>query len=230
MASEYLKWKYRNEKPAPPPRELSRKEKIRNFFDYYKWWLAAGAALLWILGSIVWNALGIGRIKPDYTAAYVGNGELTEDAVDLLRNALEALGEDVNGDGRVTVELRQYVTGRQGDPETVLGYNYAADTKLVADIAAGESYFFLTADPRSLQRAYHVYAMPDGSPPDDADDSASDKVFLWTGCPALRAAGELPAELEGLTVGRRCYYDEKTPSARLAAAALWEKLTEGAER
>ncbi len=214
----------------PPPQELNKKEKIRNFFYYYKWWLAGGAVFLWILGSIVWNALGIGRIRPDYTAAYVGKNDLSEETAAWLRKALEALGEDVNGDGRVSVELRQYATGRQGDPETALGYNYAADTKLVADIAAGDSYFFLTADPGNLQRIYHLYAMPDGSPPDDADDSAEDKVLLWTACPALRSAGELPAELEGLTVGRRCYYEEKKTASQEENDALWRRMTKEAVR
>lgn len=35
MASEYLKWKYRDVKPDEPPKPLTRKEKLANWFYYY---------------------------------------------------------------------------------------------------------------------------------------------------------------------------------------------------
>lgn len=42
MASEYLKWKARNEKPAPPPPPMTKKEKRLNWLHYHKLHLIVG--------------------------------------------------------------------------------------------------------------------------------------------------------------------------------------------
>ena len=36
MASEYIKYQLRDVKPQEAPAPLTRKEKIKNWFDYYK--------------------------------------------------------------------------------------------------------------------------------------------------------------------------------------------------
>ena len=110
MASEYLKWKARDEKPAPPPRERTRKEKLLNWLHYNKLWLIAGAVVLWIVGSMLWNVLGIGQVKPDVIVAYIGSDPLPEESAKALEAALSALTEDRNGDGQTVAELRQYAT------------------------------------------------------------------------------------------------------------------------
>lgn len=226
MASEYLKWKARDEKPAPPPKPLTKKERLLNWLHYHKLHLIAAAVVLWIAGSMLWNVLGIGQTKPDYVFAYIGRDELEEGSAASLIAVLEALGEDVNGDGKVVIELRQYATARSGETETALYFNSAANTQLLADITAGDSYFFLTEDPQSVQRAYQIFATLDGTPPVDGDCEAKDKVFRL---------GELPAltELDGLSdlyLGRRCFYDEKQAAAQTANEAFWTILTEGASQ
>lgn len=224
MASEYLKWKARDEKPAPPPRELTKKEKLLNWLHYHKLHLIAAAVVLWIAGSMLWNVLGIGQTKPDYLFAYIGRDALPEDSAAALQTALSALGEDVNGDGRVVVELRQYATARSGEEETALYYNSAANAQLLADITAGDSYFFLTEDPQRVQRSYQIFARADGTPPAESDYEAMDKVYALAELPALEA----PDGLSGLYLGRRCFYDDKQVAAHAADAALWAILTEGA--
>ena len=107
MASEYLKWKARDEKPAPPPPPMTKQERALNWLHYHRLHLIAAAVVLWIAGSMLWNVLGIGQTKPDYIFAWIGGGELPQEAAAGLETALAALGEDVNGDGKVVVELRQ---------------------------------------------------------------------------------------------------------------------------
>ena len=46
MASEYLKWKYRDVKPDEPPPERSKKDKLANWLHYHKWWIVVWAVLL----------------------------------------------------------------------------------------------------------------------------------------------------------------------------------------
>ena len=230
MASEYLKWKYRDVKPDPPPPSRTRKQKLENWFHYNKWWLVVGAVLIWIVGSMLWNALGIGQVKPDYIFAYIGRDELPPDSAADLETALASLGEDVNGDGKVVVELRQYATNRSGDLETALYYNYASDTLLLADITSGDSRFFLVEDPLSVQLSYQIFAQADGTPPAEGDFEVADKVFLWSACPALSS---LPLDQElfsGLSLGRRCFYEERPPQLQQADDAFWQLITKGAER
>lgn len=231
MASEYMKWKAQQEiaaeTPAQPQRELTRREKVQNWLHYHWLYLVIGAILVWIVGSMLWNVLGIGKIKPDYIVAYVGANALSEDCEQAVEAAFSELGVDVTGDGRVAVELRQYPTNRSGDLETALYYNYANDTVLMADITAGENYFFLTDDPAGLQRAYQILANPDGTPPSEDDFSAENKVFSLESCPALRALCSTYPELSGLFLGRRCFYGEEAEN-QTESAALWQALTEGA--
>lgn len=230
MASEYLKWKARDEKPAPPLKDLTKKEKLLNWLHYHKLWLIAGAALLWIVGSMLWNVLGIGQTKSDVIVAYIGRDALPEESAKALEATLSALAEDRNGDGRTVVELRQYATDRSGDLETAIYYNYAADTTLLADLTAGESYLFLVEDPKSVQRAYQIFARPDGSPPEEDDFEAMDKVYRWGDCPALAGLDVDQEIFENLYLGRRCFYEEKQAAAQSGNELFWARLTEGATR
>ena len=241
MASEYLKWKYRDVKPDEPPPERTRKEKLANWFHYNKWWIVVWAVLLFSVGSIVWNALGIGQVRPDYVFAYVGDAALPGDCAAALEASLAALGQDVNGDGRVVVELRQY-TSNAGSEDTMM-YGYASDVTLIADITNGDSYFFLLEDPAGFQRAYQALAGPDGSLPEGDDRGIDGRVFPWSGCPVLAGlelggfeenyfgqsiTGDNQELLSGLYFGRRGFYDEKQAAKQGANEALWELLTEGA--
>ena len=203
MAGEYLRWKYRDVKPDEPPPERTRKEKAANWFHYHKWWIVVWAFLLFSVGSIIWNALGIGQVRPDYVVAYVGDAALPEDCVTALERELAALGQNVNGDGKVVVELRQYVSNaNQESSEDSLMYGYASDVTLIADITNGDSYFFLMEDPANFQRAYQVLAGPDGTMPEDGDYSIDGKVFQWASCPAL--AGLELGGYEGGYPGPKC--------------------------
>ena len=244
MASEYLKWKYRDVKPDEPPPERTRKEKVANWFHYHKWWVVLWAFLLFSAGGILWNALGIGKVRPDYVFAYVGSVALPDDCAAALERELAALGQDVNGDGQVAVELRQYVSNaNQESAEDALMYGYASDVTLIADITNGDSYFFLMEDPASFQRAYQALASPDGSMPEDSDYGIDGKVFQWSSCPVLDGlelggyeeelldqsmAGDNQELLSGLYFGRRGFYDEKQAAKQDANEALWEILTKGA--
>ena len=230
MASEYFLKKAREQAPPPPPRELTKKEKALNWLHYNGIWIVIGLVLVWILGGILRNALGIGQVRPDVTVAYIGREPLSEETAAALEQALAVFAEDLNGDGRVVVRLSQYATERRGDAETALYYNSAADTALLADLTRGDSLYLLVEDPARVQRTYQIFARDDGSPPDEEDYSAADKVYRWADCPALEEL-ELDQEpLRDLYWGRRCSYDEELTAALEASASFWQRLTEGATR
>lgn len=244
MASEYMKWMTKDVKPDEPPPPLTRKGKINNWIYYRKWWIVVWIILIWFILSIAKSVLGIGKVKPDYVFAYIGSANLPDDCVAALERELAALGEDVNRDGKVVVELRQYVSGEGQNMDDVLMYGYASEVTLVADINEGESYFFLMEDPEAVQERYALLADADGLAPASGDYGIEGRAWQWTSCPVLEGMdlGEYQAEylgrtytgdnqslLSGLYLGRRYFIDEKRASKQEDNEKFWEILIEGAE-
>ena len=150
MASEYLKWKYRDVEPEKPV-ELTKKQRRQNWWHYHKWHVLTGAVLVLAAASWAWNALT--QVHPDYQIAYVGSSPLSEEDAAAWEARLAALGADCDGDGRVVAELRQYpVFPGQEQAE----FNYVSKVKLLADLDSRESYFFLLEDPEKFQADYEI--------------------------------------------------------------------------
>lgn len=231
MASEFLRMKARREAaPREETAPLTGWPKVKNWLHYHMLYLIAGAFVLWIVGSMVWNLLGIGQIRPDYRFACIVAEPLEDELVSALENALATLGEDVNGDGVVRVELTQYAKTNTGDAELAAAQSLAANTLLIADLTAADSYFFLAEDPERVQLDYQIFANADGTPPADDDYSVEGKVYAWTDCPALRSLGIGSERVQRLYLGRRCFYEERLRAQHEGSEALWNILTEGAER
>ncbi len=223
-------------------REYTKKEKFQNWLHYHKLGIIALAVILWVAGSMLWNVLGIGQVKPDYRIAYVGRQKLTDETVQTLENALAAFGEDANGDGKVTVSLTQHITGSDSSVDNMM-YGYAAEVTLLADISEGESTIFLLEDPVDFQISFQVLAHLDGSVPAEDDFEALDKVYRWENCPALASldlggyedsyldlteTGEIQDLLKDFCLGRRFFYDPDQNEYPEANEAFWQALTKGA--
>ena len=87
MASEYLKWKYRDVKPDEKI-EYTKQEKLRNWWQYHKWWLLAGVLVLAAGADILVHMLGLGQVKPDYQVAYVASVPPGDEAAAALEAAM----------------------------------------------------------------------------------------------------------------------------------------------
>lgn len=237
MASEYLKWKYRDVKPDEPPPPLTGWPKVKNWLYYNKIWLIVAAVCISIVGSMLWTIFG--RTRPDYIFAYVGKTDLPLDTKDALEEGLATLGEDVNGDGKVVVEVRSYITG-----VTPSSYEMAAaaSVTLTADLTTGESIFFIIDDPEYFESHYQVLMDSNGAMPEDDDYSWTGRVLKWSDCPVLAAlelgdysqdyvettlSGSSQELMSGLYIGRRGFYDGKRDKNREANDVLWGIITEG---
>lgn len=239
MASEYLKWKFRDVKPEEKV-ELTQEEQRRNWWHYHKWHVVIGVVLAGIAVNLVFHALGIGQIKPDYQVAYVGEKALPDDTAAAIEAAFAALGEDLNGDGRVTVQLNQYASGGAAADVDMMT---SAEVTLMADILNRDSYFFLLEDPAQFQVAYRSLRKLDGSLPEEGDYSAEGTYLAWDDCPALASAelggysyqvagntvsGDSGELVSGLSLARRGFWLDETCKYPEGCDALWDKLTEGA--
>lgn len=242
MASEYLKWKYRDVKPDQAV-ELTPRQKRSNWWYYHKWYVFLGAGLLALGVYLGARVLGVGQVRPDYQVAYVGSSALPEDTVAALESALENLGTDCNGDGQVAVRVNQYVMGDSSGEGAV--YAYAGSTKLMADLDACDSYFFLLEDPETFQANYQVLRRLDGSLPEETEQDDESCYLPWSGCPALRELplgeysekildqeihGDSQERLAPLFVARRGFWTERTAQYPEACDALWDAMTRGSDQ
>ena len=238
MASEYLKWKYRDVQPEEH-RELTPAEKRKNWWHYHKWHVVIGVVLLGIAVNLILHALGFGQIKPDYQVAYVGTNALPDDTAAAIESVFAALGEDLNGDGQVVVKLVQYASAGGADT----GVLTSTEVALTADLLECESYFFLLEDPERFQIAYRSLCRLDGSLPEEGDYSARGTYLGWGQCPALAGTelGGYSYELLGKTVtgssddlvvglhlARRGFWTEDATPYLEGCGRLWDRLTEGA--
>lgn len=151
MASEYLKWKYQDVQPRPQPEKPTKQQRLANWLHYHKWHLLAAAAAVWVAGDLLFNL--VTRIEPDYQIAYVAAAPLSEEQAADWEARFACLGADCNKDGRVVVQLNQYLTQAEGGDAM---YNYASNVRLTADLTACESCFFLLEDPESFQTNYEI--------------------------------------------------------------------------
>ena len=150
MASEYLKWKYRDVKPGEKM-ELTKEQRRRNWWYYHKWHVAIAVAAVLVAANLIWSA--VTQVRPDYQIAYVGTVSLSEEEEAAWVDRLSALGIDCNGDGKTVVQLNQFLTSQDSSNAT---YNYATNVKLMADLESIESYFFLLEDPEGFQTDYEI--------------------------------------------------------------------------
>lgn len=188
MASEYLKWKYKDVQPDQPV-ELTKKQRRRNWWHYHKWHVILGAAAVCILGSLVWQT--VTQVRPDYQIAYAASVPLSEEEAAAWEERFLALGVDCNGDGKIVVQIHQYLT--LPDSEQAM-YNYASNVKLMADLDACESCFFLLEDPEGFQESYEVLR-EDWFPVDN-----------------------------GLYLARRTFWEERIPKNLEDCDRLWDRL------
>ncbi len=223
-------------------KQYTWRQRLENWFYYNKLWVLVGLVLLWIIGSMLWNVLGIGQTAPDYIISYVGRLKLPQDCVDALEGALAQFGEDLNGNGEVVIKLNQHVVTDNSYADNVT-YSYGAEITVLADITEGESHFFLLEDPVDFQLSFQVLANLDGSIPADGDFEALDKVFRWADCPELASlklgtyedsylditeTGEVQDLLKDLYLGRRYFLDPEQQENPEADNNFWQAITEGA--
>ena len=246
MAGEYFRWKYKDVKPDPKP-VYTKAELRRNWWAYNWKWLLLGLVGLIMLGFLVHDIFF--RTKPDYTVAYVSANALPDEVHEALAQRLSELGEDLNGDGKVIVELNEYQMSFKSTDYLNPDLASAATTRLTVDLSSGDTYIILTDDPEGFQSRVAAFAYLDGSEPERGDgESSSDRwremVYPWENCPVLanldlgtyvKFLDMSGTELEGQTafdgfyVGRRVILSEKDEKRFEGAVRLWEKLTAGAK-
>ncbi len=214
------------EKKADTPRK-----KWDNFWYYHKKHvilgvLAAAAAVFFIRDSM-------GRVQPDYTVGMATQTFYPDEAAEALEKAMEPFGKDLNGDGRVVVQISPYVLPAEGSASSGIADPRAAAAgrmKFVADVSAGESAIFITDDAtfRQVEAQTGLFAYLDGGTPKKGARDYGRMRALIAQCPKLAGAEGLP---RGLSLSLRVFSGPAAEGDRAkdyaAAKELFQKLTAG---
>lgn len=116
------------------------KEKTENWWFYHKKHLIIGilaaALVVYFFYSVVFQP------KPDYKIALMNQIALEDSALTILENQIAKYGEDLNGDGKVLVEISNYALTSEDDAYAPQMYQ-ALIVKFSVDISEGESMIWL---------------------------------------------------------------------------------------
>ena len=218
MASEYLKKKYQNVKPDEKV-ELSKKEKLKNWWYYQRVPLLIGVIVLALVGSFVWEI--VTNVQPDYQVAYIGQYSLPEGVQEDLLVLLEEMADDRNGDGEVFVTLMAYVINEEDSSALEM------NTALYADLTVGTSEIFLVEDPMLMQEQFVVFLQENGEMPVDENSIENVWSYAWVDCPAVSERLNLGLDLHLICRG---YETPEMIEEHVGYMELWNRLTEGAEK
>ena len=224
-----------------PPKHYTPREKAGNWWHYHKVIVIVAVVLAAFLGATLYDVFG--RPKADYHVGWVGPLSLPEDTVSALEEQLAAYGQDLNGDGRVLVELSTFNFDFDPDTQADPYYQMASWTRLEGDLSLEDGcYIFLLQDPEGFQRQTGALQYLDGTLPADGADDWQNMVYRWADCPVL--AGLDLGDYTGLTqmddytgssqelladvyVGRRGNWNADN-EYYAQSDLLWEALTAGA--
>lgn len=83
------------------------KDKTKNWWYYNKVKLLLGIIAVILVGSFVYSI--VSKVQPDYTVSLMTSYTMPMDGMEQLKSRLEEYGDDRNGDGKVVVDLLNYV-------------------------------------------------------------------------------------------------------------------------
>lgn len=114
---------------------------IKNYFYYYKYWVIAGIFVVITAGFLIWSLSG--RESYDYNVCLCLNDNAPLSLTDAVGKAIAENGEDVNGDGKVSVNVidlsHKLSAARDGDA-------LSKETRLANEIAEKSNYIFIYDD------------------------------------------------------------------------------------
>lgn len=219
---------YRYERDIKPedlvpekPRELTPAEARANWWHYHWYYVLLIVAAVLTVGYFVWNRAT--EVKPDYTVAVVGRVDPDAAFLSELETKLEAVADDVNGDGKIKVNVKSIwlALDYDGQDTSLRKLMESSEDKLNSDFYLCESLIFIVDDPAAVEQKYGCFRLLDGTDPQEGD---------------LISVADFAVPLEDTTLagtqsesGAKWYMarrlSEGVGEDTLAAGdALWEKL------
>lgn len=148
---------------VPPP--LTPKERWQNWWHYH--WYYVILVVCVILIAVYYVRRVATDIEPDYTVTIIERTSPEQSLLDAVKQALEPLAIDENGDGHVVVEVKSIwldlsVDRSDGDLYRLMESSQEA---LNIDFYLCESAIFLVDDPAGLEQMFGCFRLLDGTDP-----------------------------------------------------------------
>ncbi len=125
---------------------MTFKEKIKNIWDYDKWYILGGIAAVVALIFFVKDIFF--KEKFDYTVIYQGIGYMTEEQVKDFQAVVSSYAEDINGDGKENADLIYIEFSKPDESRPQLDRD--KNTLLMTEIAMQENCVFIMEKERIL--------------------------------------------------------------------------------
>ncbi len=167
---------YRYERDIDPkdlvqekPRELTPAEARANWWHYHWYYVALVLVALLAAGYFFWQKTT--TVEPDYTVTVVGRAQPEQSFLDAIEAELTPLAEDVNGDGKIKIEVKPvWLDLRISDNDADLRQLMeSSQEKLNADFYLCQSMIFIVDDPAALEQVYACFRLLDGTDPQEGD-------------------------------------------------------------
>lgn len=189
------------------------KKKWDNFWFYHKTHVIVAVVLIALVAFFIHDM--VTKVNPDYEIGMITEATYPSDMVDSLEKQLEKYANDRNGDGKVYVQVNQYVlaAGKGSDPSAAQ-IQQASFVKLSADLTSGTSVIFIT-DKASLeyqQKNTQIFAYLDGTTP---KEGAKDYEKMRIPFPKCKNLAPLRYDLELASGGKGNLFDNLGVSLRV---------------
>lgn len=132
------------EEEDEPQAEMSLGKKIENFWYHYKWVTIITVVVVLCSGYAIYEHLT--RVRPDITIIVTADNGLSYRA-DAMKTLFEKYAEDINGDGKVNVEIVFTPMDPEGGTDQ---YTQANETKLVANLSNAQCVLYITDEDSSF--------------------------------------------------------------------------------
>lgn len=162
----------REKNPEIPSLPVTFSGKVKHYWFYYKYYLLAFIAVAVVTGISIKSC--VNRVNPDISVICLTKNAVFENDIKVLEGALAKYAKDYNNNGRVDVTVIA-ITQNDENPQM----NAAMQQKLMAEIAAGESYIYISDD-TGLERFSQIGALHDlsGSFDNTVNEGKAVKITL----------------------------------------------------
>ncbi len=183
MAREGLLLHAGEDRINPTEPEPPKKRDFGDFWYYHKWHLLLALVVI-VFAAFLLHDLFF-KARPDYQVSVVSEQSLSEASAQQMEQELARYGTDQNGDGKVLVQLNQYVFPT--DKTIQNQANEAAWVKFESDLTAGTSVIFFTDEGsfQTVQKQLKIFGNVDGSAPKSGEELSAGLRIPLSSCPAF---------------------------------------------
>lgn len=166
--------------PEAELKAISAKSKWENFWYYHKLHVLIGIVVVFAAAFFIHDFTS--KVNPDYQIGLITQTAYPSEMAQTLENEFAKYGSDLNGDGKVVVQVNSYtIAGSSSSGNTDPNVQMAGFVKLTADLSEGSSMIYITDDEsfQNQQSKGQIFAYLDGSlPAEGAKDYQKMRISL----------------------------------------------------